>query len=355
MLKLLLWIYIVLAVGIAGINNALAPRLPEVWARAIHRAYEIYENEVKTGMILASAALCARIYGKGRRNRMRKANLLAFALSALAIHVAIPALTSNAEIYYMAMPLPWSTTGLQIMVPESGFYMRHAPLWGLNGMAAAIIFFISMNAFVLVGTLLFGRRLQCSSLCLLNGFVAELWAPVLPLAGRRKQLSSGQVRALALIRRMFFGVSLALSLWWLARASGLERLGSGTVLARLETIKYLALELLMAMAFWVVWSGRGYCHYCPLGTWLSLVSRVAGQRIRTDLSSCVSCGACDAACPMGIPIMAGAKMGVAVSSARCVGCGHCVDVCPKETLVYETAFLRRVRNARSGGSAVIGR
>lgn len=350
-LKILLWVYIVLAVGIAGLNNALAPRLPEPWARGIQRAYEIYENEVKTAMILVSAVLCARLYGKGRRNRMRKANLLAFALTALAIHVAIPALASNPEIYYMAMPLPWSTTGLQLMVPESGFYLRHVPSWGLSGIAAAAIFSVSMNAFVLAGTLLFGRRLQCSSLCLLNGFVAELWAPVLPLAGRRRHLSSPHLRTLAAIRWSFFALSLGLSLWWLARAVSIERLGDGSLLARLETIKYLALELLMAMVFWVVWSGRGYCHYCPLGTWLSFVSKAGGQRIRTDLQSCVACGACDGACPMDIPIMAAAKRGEPVSNSRCVGCGHCVDVCPKKTLAYETAFIRLIRTVRQKAGA----
>ncbi len=346
LLKVLLWIYVALTLGIATLNNAVAPKLAEGQARLIHRAYQIFENEFKTALVLVCAALAYSIYGNGPKRRMRKANLVAFGLAALVIHVALPFALSNPEIYYMAMPLPWSTTGLQVMVPESGFYQRHLPLWGLAGMGAATAFFIAMNLFVFVGSLVFGRRLQCSSLCLLNGFVAEVWAPALPLVGKRKATSAAVRRFLTWIRWIFFFVALGLSSWWLARALGFNPPGNGDFLATLETIKYLSLELLVAMVFWALWSGRGYCQYCPLGTALALIARLGRQRIRTDVATCISCRACDTACPMDIPISPSAERGEPVASLRCVGCGHCVDACPKRTLSYETAALAKWREER---------
>lgn len=278
---------------------------------------------------------------------MQKTNLLAFCISSLLIHIAAPLLSGNPELYYMAMPLPWSTTGLQLMTPDSNFYLQHLPLWGLGGIGAAVVFFIAMNAFVFVGTLLFGRRLQCSSLCLLNGFVAELWAPALPLVGKARKPGKRGIALVRLVRWIFFALSVGLSLWWLFRAAGIQLPGDAGLLGRFEVAKYLSLELMAAMLFWVVWSGRGYCHYCPLGTALSLVARLGRQRIRTDLKRCVSCSACNRSCPMYLGVMEAAQKALPMADTRCVGCGHCVDACPTRTLAYETAWLRWYRSRKA--------
>jgi len=113
-------------------------------------------------------------------------------------------------------------------------------------------------------------------------------------------------------------------------------------MGKVENYKYLTTELLMAMFFWVAFIGRGYCYYCPLGTVLGLISKVAGQRITTDKTKCVQCGKCNKACPMSINIKDNAKDGKAATELRCVGCGHCVDACPTRNLAYSTRFLEWV-------------
>nr|WP_281389051.1 4Fe-4S dicluster-binding protein [Spirochaeta isovalerica] len=100
------------------------------------------------------------------------------------------------------------------------------------------------------------------------------------------------------------------------------------------------------MFFWVAFTGRGYCYYCPLGTVLGWVSRLAGQRIRTDISDCIKCGKCNVSCPMGIEIKMSAEEKKDVYSSLCVGCGHCVDICPVGTLEYSTAFLGKIRRGK---------
>ena len=98
---------------------------------------------------------------------------------------------------------------------------------------------------------------------------------------------------------------------------------------------------MMAMFFWVAYKGRAYCYYCPLGTILALLGRVAGQEIVTNQTKCIQCGKCNEVCPMSIDIKSNAKKGEAVKNLRCVGCGHCVDVCPSQTLDYTTRFLKK--------------
>lgn len=334
-----LWAYIALCLVIAGLNFGLAPRADEKTAHLIHLAYEIFENEFKTSLILVCGLVSLFAIREKKKNiGMRGANIVGFFITALIIHVLLPLGTGNREIYYTAMPMPWSTTGLQLMDETSSFYSRHIPLWGLSGISSAVVLFVFMNVFVLIGTFFFGRRLQCSTLCLLNGFVAEIWAPVFPLAGKKPALRGLRLTA---VRLVFFAGAIFFTAWWLFSVIGMPLPGNANLIASIEVYKYLSLELIMMMAFWVFWTGRGYCHYCPLGTTLSIVARLGKQAIRTDRTGCVSCLRCDAACPMSIQVSASAKTGAPVTDSLCVGCGHCVDACPKRTLGYTTAFLAR--------------
>jgi ferredoxin len=148
---------------------------------------------------------------------------------------------------------------------------------------------------------------------------------------------------LAVMRWLLLVTSLAFTVLWLVvlicdiPASGLS------FFETLETYKYLVAELLLAMFFWTVLIGRGYCYYCPLGTVLGWLGRAVGQRIVTTRSQCIGCGKCDAACPLSIRIKDRALEGRPVVDSRCVGCGHCIDACPVQTLAYSTAFLKMIR------------
>lgn len=93
------------------------------------------------------------------------------------------------------------------------------------------------------------------------------------------------------------------------------------------------------MFFWVAFVGRLYCYYCPLGTLLSWIGRVGGQRITTNETHCIQCGKCNAACQLSIDVRSYASKGIPVDNLNCVGCAHCVDACPTQTLRYSTNFL----------------
>jgi len=356
-LRITLAAYIALCVLIAGLNYGLAPSTSPAVASAIHSLYAFYENEFKVGLILVCSLLTFIADKNAKRSRLRRANVIGLCAAAIVVHVIIPLLVDNRETYYVVMPLPWSSVGLQLLDPTSPFYQHKAGLWGMAGLSATVIVFSAVNAFIFVSTMLFGRRLQCSTLCLMNGFVAEIWSPVLPLARRRREPNAVKPNtshhkrvpyALKVARVVMFAVSVSFTLWWILKAAGapVPFSSHSSAIAQIETIKYLTLELLVGMFFWVAWSGRGYCHYCPAGTALALVARLGGQRIRTDLAPCVGCGLCSKACPLAIDIAAAAARSESVTSLSCVGCGHCVDACRSGVLAYETRFLRLVRRIR---------
>jgi len=91
----------------------------------------------------------------------------------------------------------------------------------------------------------------------------------------------------------------------------------------------------------VVFGKRVFCHYfcwmapfMVLGTKLRRLCHLPGIHIRTgQKDSCVSCGKCNKACPMGIDVKSEAKGG-SVDSSECIQCGACVDSCPKKVLSY---------------------
>lgn len=345
-LKTILWVYIILCVLVAGLNYGFASRADSQTAAWISWFWHFYENWVKTIIIVAGAFLTARIIRIKGKNTLRSKNLIVLILSALAIHIILPLALNNSEIYFFSMPLPWTTTPLRLMDADSSFYMSHASLWGVSGVLAILIAVGCISAVVYVGTLLYGRRWQCSMLCMFNGFASEVFAPAFPLLGKKKNPGKRTLRIFRGMRWIFLGLAVFFTLWWvlfLTKTAGPE---GAQVIESLETVKYLSAELLLAMFFWVAFIGRGYCFYCPLGTVLSYLARAAGQKIITDRARCVSCGSCNKACPMAIDIESRAKDGLPVADLRCVGCGHCLDACPVKCLEYSTKMLNRINCTR---------
>ena len=339
LLKAILWVYIALCVVIASLNYGYAPRANADTARFLTWFWHFYENWVKTAFLLAASFLTLRLSKNSGRTALRRKNLIGFLLAALAVHALLPLISGNYEWYFFTMPLPWTTTPLQLLDAGSAFRLSRFPVWGAAGVSAVMAFYVAMTVLVFLGTLLFGRRLQCSMLCLFNGFAAECFDPAIPLIGRRRKPGMRQMRSLAYVRWGFLAAALIFTLWWVCSLTGLTPAAGREIFSKVETYAYLAGELMMAMFFWVAFIGRGYCYYCPLGTVLSGLARLGGQRIETAQTRCVDCGRCSESCPMAIDVRAAATTGRALSHSRCVGCGHCVDACPTQTLRYTTRFL----------------
>lgn len=96
--------------------------------------------------------------------------------------------------------------------------------------------------------------------------------------------------------------------------------------------KALVLALVLALSVLI---SRPFCKYlCPLGAIYALFARVSLVRLTLDPAKCISCGACDRACPMSIAVMPSPEMGVAVGvgCGECIKCGRCRDVCPTNAI-----------------------
>lgn len=336
-LKILLLVYIIMSFTIAGFNYGLDSQKNPDLHELVTKIWHLYENQFKTGLIILGSLLTLRI--KGKKAVEQRKNLIGFMCAAFVIHIITPMLLSNPDIYFFAMAAPWSATALQLMSESSGFYQSYFPLWGAAGISAAIVFYLIITLITYLGTVLFGRRWQCSTVCLFNGFISESFSPAFPVFGKKKPATNRLKKFFSVMRWFLLAAAVMFFLYWVAVIIFRIDTEASAVIGSAEIYKYLLLELFTAMFFWVVFTGRGYCYYCPLGTVLGYVAKKAGQKIITDKTGCINCGKCDSACPMGIEINKLAVVGKPVVHKNCVGCRHCVDACPKNTLEYTTRFL----------------
>jgi len=85
----------------------------------------------------------------------------------------------------------------------------------------------------------------------------------------------------------------------------------------------LALLLLSMKVF------RPFCQYlCPLGAIYGWFNRFSLVQIHWEREECVSCGACEKACPVGLSVEEISR------SAECIRCGKCVSACPQKCLRF---------------------
>ncbi len=340
-LKYILATYILLALIIAGLNYGYADQAAPAVAEFIAWFWHFYENWLKTIFIICGSYLTLRVIAGSQKTTMRKRNLQGFITIALLVHIIGPIILNVSELYLFSMPLPWTTFPLHLFYEESSFYQTRFPLWGAAGITAALIFFVLVNIIVFGGTILLGRRWQCSTLCLFNGFAAEVFAPAFPLIGKRKKVKPAVLKIFSGLKWLLLLLALFFTLFWSLYLSGLPLAFDPERMAQVEVFKYLGAELLAMMFLWVVLTGRGYCYYCPLGTVLSFVGRLGGQKIITNKTECIKCNKCNQACPLTIDIKSRAEKALDVDNLRCVGCGHCIDICPTNTLAYQTSFLAK--------------
>jgi len=92
----------------------------------------------------------------------------------------------------------------------------------------------------------------------------------------------------------------------------------------LYTWKLLILAILLFLSL-IVW--RPFCRYiCPLGAIYGFFNPIALVRHKVDQNKCTSCGACNKACPMALPVQQ------KPNAPDCVRCGKCREACPENAL-----------------------
>ena len=92
--------------------------------------------------------------------------------------------------------------------------------------------------------------------------------------------------------------------------------------------------LVLAVLAWI--GGRTYCNtICPVGTFLSFLSRFSVLKINFDEEKCRNCAACTKSCKASCIDFKNHK----VDYSRCVVCGDCIEACKFGALKYDAPRL----------------
>ena len=118
----------------------------------------------------------------------------------------------------------------------------------------------------------------------------------------------------------------------------------------LALIVFIGLFLALVVALPLLTKKRTQCAaLCPFGAMQSLLDRISPFRVAVDVSACVSCGACEKACPMLALNPSSRAKGRAESS--CVKCGNCFSSCPRRAIGYSLRGKFRASRGESRPAA----
>ena len=99
---------------------------------------------------------------------------------------------------------------------------------------------------------------------------------------------------------------------WMHLSAGWNEFGYGTA-------------VLFATLFAGLFIERFWCRYlCPLGAALAIISRLSLVKVYRDERSCIKCGRCSVACPVGLT----PDKDTVQKNGECIACGRCYSACP---------------------------
>lgn len=331
---------------IAGLQfSSIADGNPEL-KELFTNIYLIFDNIFRGFVFFAAAILVLGYFKKKKRILSRKRTLRGFAITTGILLIAAPVFLGGWEFYLAYMPFPWNSMPFQLLTRGAFFSSHFHPIMGIDGLTVMMWIYCLYQIVAFAGTIIMGRRWQCSRICMMNGLHAESFGPAMPVTSifletkKGKNLKKGAVKFFKIFQIIIFAFNLLLMILWIIYlATGKPPLPEEMLLT-VETLKYLIFELLIFMFLWFLIGGRGYCYYCPAGTAMGLIGKAVGQKIRTGLTHCTSCGLCNKVCKMSVDIKSKAEKGEPVTTIQCVGCGICEDNCPTGNLKYETRFLK---------------
>jgi ferredoxin len=99
--------------------------------------------------------------------------------------------------------------------------------------------------------------------------------------------------------------------------------------------------------------GRLFCNtICPVGTLLSIASKISFFKLTIDGNTCTRCGKCSTACKAECIDVKNKK----VEFDRCVACFNCIHACPENGIGYKKvplSFLKLLSDSQSKNAADI--
>ncbi|WP_312093063.1 4Fe-4S binding protein [Aminipila sp.] len=100
--------------------------------------------------------------------------------------------------------------------------------------------------------------------------------------------------------------------------------------------RMIVITTIIGIVMSFVYNHRTWCHFCPMGTISSLVSKSRKNKHVLNVSAdCVSCKICERQCSLGI--IPHEYKGELLNHADCIQCGKCAVVCPKNAIGYKSA------------------
>jgi ferredoxin-type protein NapH len=127
------------------------------------------------------------------------------------------------------------------------------------------------------------------------------------------------------LRWALFGVLMGFMVWRLSLNPG-DPEHWGRVFWLMCTIT-TSVGVILAVLFWP----RTWCAFCPVGT---CAGTVGGRKRPLQIEAgCRECRACEAACPLALPIVKYKDAGE-LGENDCLRCGACVAACPFDILHF---------------------
>ena len=97
-------------------------------------------------------------------------------------------------------------------------------------------------------------------------------------------------------------------------------------------VKLLLITSLLGIVLALLINPRTWCTFCSMGSMASWIGR--RKRPLQVSSACVSCGACDKACPMNLSPSSHKDQGQ-MEHGDCLKCSACTAKCPKAALSWD--------------------
>ncbi|QNU66201.1 4Fe-4S binding protein [Ruminiclostridium herbifermentans] len=195
---------------------------------------------------------------------------------------------------------------------------------GLLDSRIAIAAVVCMVAPIIVS--IFKGRFWCGNLCPRGSFYDNL---IIKFSNNKKAprfLKSNLFRAAMVIFMMTMFAFGIYKNWG-------DLFGIGMVFYRI-----IVVTTIIGVILSLFYNQRTWCHFCPMGTLASLISKFRKSKNVLQISAdCVSCKICEKKCSIGI-VPYEYKENI-LSHPDCIQCGECVNVCPKNAIGYNMIDL----------------